>query len=107
MADINTTEGGRIKNGLPGKAMRYAMETKGLLKNKGSIYVGMGIDDPTTINGAEKSGSNTYHTPLTAALNPPTAQGTYALVCNVSESGQVTIGWKSVSNLDGSFVVSL
>lgn len=107
MADINTTEGGRIKNGLPGKAMRYAMETKGLLKNKGSIYVGMGIDDPTTINGAEESGSNTYHTPLTAALNPPTAQGTYALVCNVSESGQVTIGWKSVNDLDGSFVVSL
>ena len=107
MADINTTEGCRIKNGLPGKAMRYAMETKGLLKNKGSIYVGMGTDDPTTINGAEESGSNTYHTPLTAALNPPTAQGTYALVCNVSSSGQVTIGWKSVNNLNGGFVVSL
>lgn len=107
MADINTTEGGRIKNGLPGKAMRYAMETRGLLENKGSIYVGMGTDDPTTINGAEGSGSNTYHTPLTAALNPPTAQGTYALVCTVTDSGQVTIGWKSVNNLNGSFVVSL
>ena len=107
MADINTTEGGRIKNGLPGKAMRYAMETKGLLENKGSIYVGMGTDDQTTINGDEGSGSNVYHTPHTAALNPPTAQGTYALVCNVSSSGQVTIGWKSVSNLSGSFVVSL
>lgn len=106
MADINTTEGGRIKNGLPGKAMRYAMETKGLLENKGSIYVGMGTEDTTTINGAEGSGSNTYHTPHTAALNPPTTQGTYALVCNVT-GGQVTIGWKSVSNLNGSFVVSL
>lgn len=107
MADINTTEGGRIKNGLPGKAMRYAMETKGLLENRGSIYVGTGIDDETAINGAEGSGSNIYHTPRTAALNPPTAQGTYALVCSVTDSGQVTIGWKSVSDLNGSFVVSL
>ena len=47
MAEV-TSNDGFIKNGLPGKVMRMAMESKSMLKEKGSVAVGTG--EAITVN---------------------------------------------------------
>lgn len=67
MAEFNSgTEPGCIAGGLPLKAMRLAMENKGLLGRAGAIYCGTGRTIPVTV------GNDTYNIPETIAVNPPT-----------------------------------
>ena len=96
---------GHIRNGLPGKPMRMAMETKALLGTKGSMYVGNGNSDSVELTGTT-GGKEEYTIPQTVALNPPTADGNYVLVCRVS-GGVATVGWVSSDNLNGAFVTSV
>lgn len=102
MADIMSD--GHICNGLPGKPMRMAMETKALLATKGSMYVGNGNKDSVRLVGT--GGSTDYSIPQTAALNPPVENGTYVLVCKVN-NGTATVGWVLSDNLNGAFVTSV
>lgn len=90
MADTNSTltnESGCIANNLSMKAMRVAMENKGLLKNAGALYCGTGRVNTVTIDG------ETYNIPITIAVDPPT-EGvkdgvTYGIQFTVSNSNQV------------------
>ena len=67
MAEFNSgTESGCIAGGLPLKAMRLAMENKGLLGRAGALYCGTGRIIPVTV------GNDTYNIPETIAVNPPT-----------------------------------
>lgn len=88
----NFHNNGTIINGLPGAAMRHAMECKGLLVEVGSIYYGTGETETVEITDAN---GNTveYEVPVTAALNPPTSAGTYTLRCVVSSNGTVRLSW--------------
>ena len=83
MANVSTN--GFIRNGLPGKPMRMAMETKALLDEKGALYAGTGVSETVTITGlgpTGSTGSNTveYSVPKTAKVSPPNESGTYYLV---------------------------
>ena len=80
MADPNTNssvdkEKGCIAGGLPLKAMRIAMENKGLLGQAGALYCGTGKVNPVTLNVLSEDGSTTktvtYNVPITIAVNPP------------------------------------
>ena len=70
MANTNSLltddEKGCIAGGLPYKAMRIAMENKGLLAQAGALYCGTGRIIPVTV------GNDTYNIPETIAVNPPT-----------------------------------
>lgn len=83
MANVSTN--GFIRNGLPGKPMRMAMETKALLDEKGALYAGTGVSETVTITGLGPTGPtgvNTveYSVPKTAKVSPPNESGTYYLV---------------------------
>ena len=80
MANPNTNssvdkEEGCIAGGLPLKAMRIAMENKGLLDKAGALYCGTGKVNPVTLNVLSEDGSTTetvtYNVPITIAVNPP------------------------------------
>lgn len=82
-----------ISSNLPPRAMRYSMENKNNLEERGSIYVGLGTKRETTINvgtinGIEQDGAtNTtevvpqkFEISETGVLNPPTGtDGVYVL----------------------------
>ena len=104
---------GRIVNGLPARVMRMAMESKGLLKEKGSIYVGTGETEEVTVTIPGPSGtetiSYTYSIPKTASLNPPATAGPtaslipgeYTLMCGIlNEDGSANVYWKSLAEQD-------
>lgn len=60
---------GVLKNGLLAKVMRNSIETKALLANKGSIYVGTGQKNTVTVVPSEGI-TDTYNVPETQALEP-------------------------------------
>lgn len=69
MADVIDNEG-FIKNGLPGKPMRMAMETKNLLRQPGAIAIGVGGDpEIITLTGVD-GGSAEYEVYRTMAVVP-------------------------------------
>lgn len=77
MADTNsalTSESGCIAV-LPTKAMRIAMENKGLLSKAGALYCGTGKVNTVTLNVLSEDGTTvetvTYNVPVTIAVNPP------------------------------------
>nr|DAF49026.1 MAG TPA: hypothetical protein [Siphoviridae sp. ctnpt50] len=77
MADTNsalTSESGCIA-ALPTKAMRIAMENKGLLSKAGALYCGTGKVNTVTLNVLSEDGNTTetvtYNVPVTIAVNPP------------------------------------
>lgn len=77
MADTNsalTSESGCIA-ALPTKAMRIAMENKGLLSKAGALYCGTGKVNIVTLNVLSEDGNTTetvtYNVPVTIAVNPP------------------------------------
>lgn len=61
--------GGAIPNQQLASVMRRSMENKNLLAKKGSIYVGTGTDQSTTV------GSDTFKTAITEALEAPAENG--------------------------------
>lgn len=89
MANTNSTltnESGCIASGLPFKAMRVAMENKGLLSNAGALYCGTGkmntvkvvvkkLDKDGNVQtddeGKEITETVTYNIPETIAVDPP------------------------------------
>lgn len=79
MADIMSTDG-FIRNGLPGKPMRMAMECKNLLQSAGSVYYGTGRPITITITGENGQGEE-YIIYETKAAVPPSASGTFVLKC--------------------------
>jgi hypothetical protein len=94
-----------ISSNLPPRAMRYSMENKNNLKERGSIYVGLGSKRNTTINvgtinGIEQDGvTNTTETvpqkfeiPETGVLEPPTGDGTYVLKL-VKDGMDIKMAW--------------
>lgn len=103
---FDKTEGFKdcISSNLPPRAMRYSMENKNNLKERGSIYVGLGTTRETTINvgtisGIEQDGENetqvvteTFNIPETGIITPPESNGTYVLVCKVKD-GNIEMGW--------------
>lgn len=69
-------EEGCIANSLPGRAMRMAMENKGLLTAKGMIYAGTGNTHTITVTGMDQDSSGaavneTYEIPETVAVPAP------------------------------------
>ena len=85
-------EVGAIKNGLPGRPMRLAIENKELLAQAGSVYVGTGETNIVSVGGVE------YTVPVTEGANPainPT-EGTeqYLIYDNETE----TTSWKTEIN---------
>ena len=93
-----TDSNGRISDGLPARVMRSAMENKGLLAQRGSMYWGTGASD--TISVTPEGGQQvTYEIPRTEAVAPPSTQGTWVLVCTVGSGGQVeNIAWRRLTN---------
>ena len=83
-----TNEPGCIAGGLPLKAMRIAMENKGLLDKAGALYCGTGRTIPVTV------GNDTYNIPETIAVNPPTNGvengATYGIQFTLSADNTVT-----------------
>ena len=89
MANTNsqlTNELGCIAGNLPLRAMRVAMENKGLLSNAGALYCGTGkvrnidvfvkkLDKNGNVqldeNGKEMTETVTYNVPVTIAVDPP------------------------------------
>ena len=102
MAEI--ANNGHIRNGLPGKPMRMAMETKALLDEKGALYAGTGASETISITGlgpTGPTGANTveYSIPKTAKVAPPNGSGTYYLAYDGStETG---LKWVSSSSMGG------
>lgn len=98
-----------ISSNLPPRAMRYSMENKNNLKEKGSIYVGLGTKRKTTINvgtinAIEQDGVNeteivteNFEIPETGVITPPESNGTYVLVCKVKD-GNIEMGWIKASS---------
>lgn len=108
-----------ISSNLPPRAMRYSMENKNNLKEKGSIYVGLGTKRNTTINVNEiievnEDGTNTtkvvpekFEMPKTGIITPPKSPGTYVLVCKVNNSGNVEeMGWVNASSFASESIIS-
>lgn len=62
-------ESGALKNGLPGQIMRVALENKGLLSARGSMYVGTGSTNNITIQ-TQNGESVQYSIPETEAAVP-------------------------------------
>lgn len=100
MADTNSTlitnESGCIAV-LPTKAMRIAMENKGLLSKAGALYCGTGKVNTVTLNVLSEDGNTTetvtYDVPVTIAVDPPTngvKNGvTYGIQFTVSTNNEV------------------
>ena len=108
-----------ISSNLPPRAMRYSMENKNNLEKRGSIYVGLGTKRTTTINVNEiievnEKGVNTtkkatekFEIPETGVITPPTSDGTYVLVCKVSNDGEnVEMGWVDATLITTGSIVS-
>ena len=108
-----------ISSNLPPRAMRYSMENKNNLEKRGSIYVGLGTKRETTINigtinGIEQDGANTteivtekFEIPETGIIIPPTSDGTYVLVCKVSNDGKnVEMGWVNATSIASGPIIS-
>ena len=114
MANPNTNssvdkEKGCIAGGLPLKAMRIAMENKGLLDKAGALYCGTGnvrtveavvkkLDKDGNVQKDDKGNEITetvlYDIPETIAVNPP-SEGvqngvTYGIQFNVDNNKKVT-----------------
>lgn len=98
-----------ISSNLPPRAMRYSMENKNNLKERGSIYVGLGTKRTTTINvneiiNVKEDGTNEtrmvtekFEIPATGVITPPESNGTYVLVCKVKD-GNIEMGWIRASS---------
>ena len=108
-----------ISSNLPPRAMRYSMENKNNLEKRGSIYVGLGTKRETTINvgtinGIEQDGVNKtevvtekFEIPETGIITPPTSDGTYVLVCKVSNDGKnVEMGWVNATSIASGPIIS-
>lgn len=90
-----------IATNLPPRAMRYTMENKCNLSEKGSMYVGLGETRETTVRVKQLNGETidqTYQIPKTGIITPPTNSGNYQLVCTVDSNGNVTMGWASIGD---------
>lgn len=108
-----TDESGCIASGLPFKAMRIAMENKGLLSQAGALYCGTGklrtieavvkkLDKNGNVqldqDGNEITETVLYDIPETIAVNPPSVNGvqgvqngvTYGIQFNVDNNKKVT-----------------
>ena len=94
-----TDSNGRISDGLPARVMRLAMENKGLLSQRGAMYWGTGEKD-TVIVTPEGGQSVTYDIPKTEAIIPPDGNGTYRLVCTVTNGRVDSVSWEP-STSDG------
>lgn len=74
-SESTTNESGCIAGSLPLKAMRVAMENKGILGNAGALYCGTGKVNTVTLDVLSEDGSTTetvtYNVPITIAVNPP------------------------------------
>lgn len=85
-------EKGCIASGLALKAMRLAMENKGLLAKAGSMYVGTG--ETNTINITMEDGTvEQFNVPRTIAVKPPsglTNGATYGIKLTVDGNDIVT-----------------
>ena len=92
-----------VADGLPPRAMRYTMENKNNLAERGSIYVGLGETRETTIAfktvGNEKKAIQNvkYISAKTGVLNPPTGDGTYVLKL-VKNGTDIKMAWIFESN---------
>jgi hypothetical protein len=109
-----------ISSNLPPRAMRYSMENKNNLKEKGSIYVGLGTKRTTTINvneiiGVKEDGmtnetkmvTEKFEIPETGIITPPKSRGTYVLVCKVDDNGNVEeMGWVNAASITSGSIVS-
>ena len=108
-----TNEPGCIAGGLPLKAMRIAMENKGLLNKAGALYCGTGnirtvevvvkkLDGDGNVQldqyGNEITETVLYDIPETIAVDPPSVNGvqgvqngvTYGIQFNVDNNKKVT-----------------
>lgn len=94
-----TDSNGRISDGLPARVMRLAMENKGLLSQRGAMYCGTGVSDTVTVT-PEGGQQVTYEIPRTEAVLPPDGNGTYRLVCTVTNGRVDSVSWEP-STSDG------
>ena len=101
-------ESGAIANSLPGRAMRVAMENKGLLDGKGKLYAGTGDAQTVTVTGMDDSTvEQKYTIPVTAAVPAPpstaSSSNPYVLIFvgNSDENGTNGTGvkWVALSEL--------
>lgn len=76
----NIDNDGFIANGLRADIMRKSIENKNLLSIKGSLYVGTGVSDSTTIDG------QTINIPTTNSLNPSVLDVNKILVADSTQS---------------------
>ena len=109
--DLNNNKKDCIASDLPPRAMRYTMESKNNLKNRGSLYVGLGqtrdanIKVKSTITPDDGGESTTevidqkYRIPKTGVINPPKGNGTYVLTCVVSSGNNIDVGWVNINDL--------
>lgn len=86
-------EVGAIKNNLPGRAMRVAMENKALLASKGQLYAGTGPTGNSIVVTGMDGGQVTYNIPKTAATPAPTTENTVLTYTGVGKTG---LEWKEV-----------
>lgn len=86
----NSNEVGAIKNNLPGRAMRVAMENKSLLDAPGKLYAGTGRVNKFKVTGMDGV-SVEYSIPQTAATPVPPSTGT---VLTYTGNGETGLEWK-------------
>ena len=98
-----TDSNGRISDGLPARVMRLAMENKGLLSQRGSMYYGTGETESVTVT-PQGGQSVTYDIPKTGTIAPPTTNGNWVLTCTVS-GGNVSMQWRQIRS-DGTIDLS-
>lgn len=79
-------DGGVINNGTLAKVMRNAIETKALLQEKGSIYVGTGTTNQIVVQTSENE-TDTYNIPVTKAIVPLKVSGQSSTI----DEGQVLV----------------
>lgn len=89
-------EVGAIKNNLPGRAMRVAMENKALLASKGQLYAGTGPTGNSIVVTGMDGGQVTYNIPKTAATPAPTTENT---VLTYTGAGETGLEWKEADFL--------
>ena len=65
---------GYIRNGLPGKVMRMAMESKTMLQEKGSVAVGTGESIQLSVSTGPTGPTDTFTFFKTKAVNPTSGQ---------------------------------
>ena len=90
----NSNEVGAIKNNLPGRAMRVAMENKALLASKGQLYAGTGPTGNSIVVTGMDGGQVTYNIPKTAATPAPTMPNT---VLTFTGEGDTGLEWKAAN----------